>query len=67
MYEKGSKQISQTTVLSSGESVSTSLMWTTANAKKNKIILKVTTPQRNLDATFDWDLPAGVVKMVWKA
>ena len=66
-YKKGSKQISQTTVLPSGESVTTSLMWTTANAKKNKIILKVTAPQRNLDATFDWDLPAGVVKMVWKA
>jgi hypothetical protein len=55
-YAHGTKTISQTTALPSGEHLTTTVEWTKDTMKTNKAIVTVkVTPDRLFKGTFEWD------------
>lgn len=55
-HKNGEKRFSQTTDLPNGEHLTTTVEWTTNMVKKNKVVVTAEwTPDRKLEAAFDWD------------
>jgi len=55
-FSKGDNTISQTTTLSDGRSLTTTISWDSDNMKKNKVNLNLDGTERKLDADFEWDV-----------
>jgi 5-hydroxyisourate hydrolase-like protein (transthyretin family) len=65
-FTKGDNQITQTSTLPDGRSLTTTVSWETDSIKANKVHIKLDGTERNLDAHVEWDVTnagAMVLKM----